>query len=327
MHNSTTVHEFAAGCSTILRCQSKGMNPDDAFAEAPHALGSAIKMKALTTTTPYGVGYGLGNVGLAMMKYRENSILDQIMAAEAPFFQPNLIGDIFSAGIIAEFQNIPAFAALEQYTLEPVKSGAITVLTKEAASKGGAEAESFRTRQVLACAESCSNKGFIESVDGFDDLVTITSSNDVNTDLATIFESFELDANSKIYLIVNPQTCANLAVKKESGQLVYPNLTPTGGELSAGIRVLATEAVGETNSGGANAYVVDAGGLLVNRGELFISLSEDADIQMSTAPTDPAGSNPVVSLFQLDLLALKVLRVFGLENFRTCVARIEEVNW
>lgn len=286
--NSMTVHEFACGVSTILKAQATGVDPDHAFEEQPNSIGAAIRTKALTTTTPYSEGYGLGNVGLSMMKCRENSILDQLAAAEAPFYQPNLIGNIFSAGIIAEFANVPAFASLEKYTLEPVKSGAITVITKEAAVIGGTDAESFRTRQILACAEACSNAGFIETIDALPDLQVLTSAGDLNSDIAAAFETFDLDSQSRIYLIVNPQTCAELATRKESGQFLYPNLTPTGGELGAGIRVIATAAVEDNSSLGSTAYVVDAGGLLINRGELLVSTSDDADIQMSTAPTDPA---------------------------------------
>src|SRR5262249_44102036 len=91
-----------------------------------------------------------------------------------------------------------------------------------------------------------------------------------------------------------------------SGARLFPNLTPTGGEIY-GVPALVTDALGATSS-----LLVDATALLGNSDLLTLDALRHGIVQMDTAPDSPPVASTVpISLWQNDDVALVAERYWG----------------
>jgi hypothetical protein len=98
----------------------------------------------------------------------------------------------------------------------------------------------------------------------------------------------------------------------QHGNAAFPELGPQGGVISK-IPVLVSDAVGS-----GHAYLIDASSIGANPGEIALQEFGEGSLQFESTPDSPASaSTAYVSLWQQNLVALRVERYFVVERLRT----------
>ena len=280
-----------------------------------------------------GVNFGLdADLFLGSLN---GSILDSVSGYRfAPVNSTLLISDGYATGIIGEGERIPVIGGVVRDSISRVKSAGITVFDKSSIDQPGGRVESFINSNLQNIVRAGSNKAFIEKIlTHISQVAEVSASGtsgaaEIVTVLKDSCEALDLRETRKLILILDVQTCKNLALTTDStGNSVFPNLSVTGGGDLNGIRVIP---VGEDqlpaqDSNGKFCVLVDVDGVFVDRGELFLSRSEEASIEMSDDPENDTGA--VVSLFHVDGVALRAIRTFAAKPFRKSIALIGGVDW
>jgi HK97 family phage major capsid protein len=139
-------------------------------------------------------------------------------------------------------------------------------------------------------------------------------------DLRALLTAIDTNAQSRVFVITTPLIVKQLAMLYDDGGLVFLNLTPTGGEIS-GMTVMASDQVAT-----GNIIMVDATGICGESDVVTLDSSTAAALQMSATPTDSA--QPMVSLFQSNMVGLKAERWFGADRLRdSAVAVLEGASY
>lgn len=243
----------------------------------------------------------------------------------------HLIGNVASFGLVAENQPLAVMGGASRKTLTRSKVGGLLVFDKDIIYNNGAEAESFLGSQLRAAVAGSSNKGFLDLVYDSNAAVTPSTGTSVDAILAdtkTGISTMETTEQSSIIMVVTSATLRSLTLKNENGQTAFPGLhLNLGGELVPGLRVYVCDDMPADladDSNGSFAILVDTNGLLLNRGTVEFSKSEEALIEMSDAPD---GTGKVVSMFQTESVCLRFVRTLAVEAIRDCVSIISGVNW
>jgi hypothetical protein len=131
-----------------------------------------------------------------------------------------------------------------------------------------------------------------------------------------------ISAQSKVFLLVDSAIAKYWSIVVSSGGLGLPNMTPMGGEVS-GMTVIATAGLSQM------IVAVDASQIFAASGALDLDTSEEALVEMDSAPTSPpTPTTNLVSLFQMNLIALKATRWWAAERARAgAVAVISGVSY
>lgn len=130
---------------------------------------------------------------------------------------------------------------------------------------------------------------------------------------------------SALFLIVGPDTAANLACKHVGGLPAFADVGPNGGSL-AGIPVLVSDEL-PADSDGHNVLLVDADAIIYGDEGIRIEKSLAATVRMSGDPENDIAP-ATISLFQTDSIALLVSRHFGHKLMREdAVAVLRNVAW
>jgi hypothetical protein len=136
----------------------------------------------------------------------------------------------------------------------------------------------------------------------------------ITTDLEHLFEVLVGAGINMIapYLITTPRIAFKLAMKRDTaGALAFPGMGVRGGEIG-GIPVLVTGNSPESDDSPQTGTIVllDAAELIVcDTDDISFDMSEQASVQMDSAPDDPATAGTViVSLWQYGLAAWKIVR-------------------
>jgi hypothetical protein len=135
--------------------------------------------------------------------------------------------------------------------------------------------------------------------------------------------SLTIGANSKIFLLVSSDIAKLWSVKTTiQGELLFPNMTPTGGEI-AGMTVIVTSAVSGQIVG------VDASQIAAASGNIILDTSEEATLQFDSAPdSPPTNATNLVSLWQMNFAGIRATRYWAVGRLRTaCVAVISGVAY
>ena len=127
--------------------------------------------------------------------------------------------------------------------------------------------------------------------------------NDLRAALAAITTS----ARSRLFLLVTPAIAKTLSVlHTSSGDAAFPAAQYNGGQVG-GIEIVPSDAV---TSG--QMILVDAQQLALASEAILLDASDQASVQMDTAPdSPPTSATNMVSLWQMDMLGLKATRFFG----------------
>lgn len=140
----------------------------------------------------------------------------------------------------------------------------------------------------------------------------------IRTDLAKLLSAIDTSKQSKLYLLCQPDIAKRLAIVADAGgQAAFPDMTPAGGTIS-GIPVVTSDAVPA-----GQLVLTDAAQLAAVNGPLELDATKYADIEMNTAPDSPTSASTVkLSLFEMNAVALRCERYFGVLRLRTTAAAV-----
>lgn len=166
-------------------------------------------------------------------------------------------------------------------------------------------------------------------------IATGTTGAALRSDLKTLLSTF-LTANMQVanVVVLMPQRLA-LAISlmtNSLGQREFPNLTMNGGEI-LGLPVITSENIPSTGGSptdGDPIIVVSAPDiLLADDGQVSIDASQEASLQMDTAPDSPAtASTTFVSLWQQNQIGIRAERYINWAKRRsTAVAYIQNAKY
>ena len=122
-----------------------------------------------------------------------------------------------------------------------------------------------------------------------------------------------VDQNSKLYVMTTSAVAKALSAQITStGAPAFEQLGPLGGNIFPGVPLVVSDAV---SSG--QLIVFDAAQLATNPGTVAIDITNEATLQMDTAPDSPPSTSTIgLSLFQQGLVGLRAERYFGCERLR-----------
>ena len=186
--------------------------------------------------------------------------------------------------------------------IEPAKTVALIVLTKEFAMTGGDE--------VLRTLDNEMSKALVAAINGaiydkFNDsnALSLPTTGDVLGDLRAGMQA--AGASAGYIALVPPGVTADLALRAEA----LPTFTVNGGEFRPGLHVV-------TADNAAGIMVVPASRCAVFDGGLQLRPSGEASVEMSDTPD---GNGELVSLWQTGAVGLLVERSWHLAGKPACV--------
>jgi HK97 family phage major capsid protein len=217
-----------------------------------------------------------------------------------------------SATTVGEGQVKPVTKmGLTQIQVTPKKTTAIVAVSKELLQF--ASSNIFAQELTNAVAEAIDASFVSEITNG---ISPTTSAGGgpiaILTDLAALLSSLTIGANSKVFLLVSSDIAKLWSVKTTvQGELLFPNMTPTGGEI-AGMTVIVTSAVS------GQIVAVDASQIAAASGNIILDTSDEATLQFDTTPDSPATSaTNLVSLWQMNFAGIRATRYWAVGRLRT----------
>jgi HK97 family phage major capsid protein len=246
------------------------------------------------------------------------TILGKLSLPKVPFNTPitqELAGG--SAGWVGEGKPKPLtkfnYGSL---TLPMTKVANIVTFTKELARSSSPAAETVFRRRMTNVIAAFLDSQFIDPavapVVGVhpgsitNALVGVPATDDAAMDLATLlghFATASIPLSSVTLIMSESNAYALAATKDRSGADAFPDMGVTGGTIN-GIKVVTSQTAGALVIGVAEPLI-----LLADDGGIEIDTSEEASLQMSDAPMDPADATTVyVSLWQANLIGLRAER-------------------
>jgi hypothetical protein len=149
-------------------------------------------------------------------------------------------------------------------------------------------------------------------------------------DIRKLIDAIGPGDGSRLHMIVSPLVAGRLAMMQiVAGQLVFNGMTPQGGTIQ-GIPVHVSTAAGTA------VIMVDARGLATGSEAIRLRASQNAAVEMDTAPSSTIGSGSplaptesnLVSMFQTNSTALLAERFWGFSILRTAaVQSLSGVAW
>jgi HK97 family phage major capsid protein len=211
---------------------------------------------------------------------------------------------------------------LAQVQVVPKKTTTIVAVSKELLQFSSSNI--FATELTNAVAEAV-DASFVSEITNGISPTTSAGGGPVAilTDLAALLASLTVGANSRIFLLVGSDVAKLWSVKTTiQGSLLFPNMTPTGGEVQ-GMQVIVTSAVS------GSIVAVDASQLAAASGNIILDTSEEATLQFDSTPdSPPTNATNLVSLWQLNFAAIRATRFWAIGRGRSaCVAVISGVTY
>ena len=208
-------------------------------------------------------------------------------------------------------------------TLTPSKVVALVALSKELARSDTAVAIiTAALRGAVASATDAAALAVLVAGAG-SVAASGTSAANFLTDLRAAVALIPTATGSRLVAGASPAQMKRLALLATAdGELAFPDLDVTGGTL-AGITFTTSDAL--TNS----IVVADASQLATNAGAIEVRQSEQATLQMDSAPDNPTAATSIMrSLFQSDQVAVLVERTFAAAKLRAnAAAQITGANY
>jgi len=254
-----------------------------------------------------------------LLSLRNNGIFDAALpfALNVPL---NMLALVVTSGVsgasIGEGQSMVfSRLSLASSALNIRKCVALVAMSADLAKLGGARASRIFQREL--------QRGIIAQTDSamlsvLTTGISVTPSNGTNSfgiaaDFAALFSGLPPDANSKVFVAMNPSDVRHVAVQIDStGQRAFPGINISGGGEHCGATIIPSDAV--TNQ----MVAFDATQLALSSNGIELDGSEQALVQMDSVPdSPPSGTTNYVSLFQNNLVALRATRYFGCERLRS----------
>jgi hypothetical protein len=207
-------------------------------------------------------------------------------------------------------------------TLGAALLGGIAVITKEVAEFAAPDAEALLNADLTNASVAAMDASFVSPVAAVSGLspagilagaTPVISSGTtpalIAADFNTLFAKFPAASVTlrQPVIVMTPATAIFLATLRDSaGGAAFADITVNGGTLF-GVPVLTSASVPSSVSGGSIIAVVEGSQVLYGDGGANIDVSQYASLQLDDAPS--AGAQPLVSLFQLNLLGVRLQRV------------------
>jgi hypothetical protein len=233
-----------------------------------------------------------------------------------------------------------------QTILRPLKVATIAVATQEMVMRASASVDQLIRDELARAIRERLDIDFIDPakaasanvspasiLNGVTPLVSSgTDADAVRCDLEAIMGEFA-DANltlSGAFWIMNERTAIGLSLMQNPlGQSAFPGVNFSGGTL-LGIPVFVTNYANADSDGAVVALVNGSDIYLGDEGGIQVSVSDQASIQMDTAPTNngvtPTATS-LVSFWQDNLIGWRVERFINWARRRTQAVVWMRVNW
>jgi Phage capsid family len=232
------------------------------------------------------------------------------------------VGDVVAQGKPTPIHRFTIGSA----AMSPKKIAATIVASRELLRMAADAAVQLLHAELRRGVAAASNSALLADLTA--GLSPIASVQDFGTDLAEAVATMNLDATSRLFVAVPPALLARLALSKATagGPPEYPNLTVAGGTVG-GMTVLPVAT--HTDTGGSDVVVIDAAQIAIARGPVVLDLAEEANVQLSDTPDDPATASTVpVSLWEQNLIAIRAQRFAGWQRLRTsAIALIDGAHY
>lgn len=207
--------------------------------------------------------------------------------------------------------------------LEPRKVGVIVVSSKELLRLS--EAGALIDREMRAGVIAGVDYAFLHDL--YNSTIPTASSGNSVTDIGVLFNGVTIGAQSRLYFVFHANALKTFALEFTNGVPSFPELTATGGRI-LGVPVLTTDQIAQDV-----AMLIDAAAIAAAPGTVELDTSNQADVQLSTAPTiRSVGGTPVpaqlTSLFMTNSSAVRGTRLFSFKLLRdNAVASLSGVNY
>jgi HK97 family phage major capsid protein len=236
------------------------------------------------------------------------------------------VSSTLTIGAIAEASIKPAKSlSLTASDLDPVKTAAFLAVSKELLKMGGSMVNALLERELRTAIARATNSIFLPILTA--SAASFVSSGvteaAVRQDIRTLLANVSNGADSKLYLIVTRTIGEALAILGGPGGAAFPTATVDGGSI-AGIPIVICD---EATTG--EIILVDASQVAAGSEGLAFDTSTQANIQLADpADSPPTASTLVQSLWDMNLVAIKVERYIGAKVLRSdCVAKITGVGY
>jgi hypothetical protein len=217
--------------------------------------------------------------------------------------------------------------AFSSQNSDPLKVVSMVTLSKELVRGSPAGTLPLIERELKKIVAKGSDELFLTTVSSGVSPITSSGSTgeSLRADISNMLSQLTLGADSKLFLITNSTNCKRMAMLSDQhGVSAFPDLGPLGGSIQ-GIPLVVSDAVGS-----GLLYLVDASSIGANGGEMVFSEADQASSHLSDTPDSPPTlSTSYVSLWQLNLVALRVERNLIIERLRSgSVAAVSNSsNW
>jgi HK97 family phage major capsid protein len=199
--------------------------------------------------------------------------------------------------------------AFTRAILEPIKALAFLVINEELAKSALPAAVSMIGNELRRACALATDKAFLAAIGESTGVASNASSGYFNNDLVTALQSISLGANSRLYLILPPNICKDVAlVRNAIGNLLYTQMTVGGGTIQ-GIKVIVSDASTDV------AYLLDASQVAAENEIVNLAQADYASVEMDDNPT--SGATSLVSLWQAGMTGMRAERWFGVELLRS----------
>ena len=204
---------------------------------------------------------------------------------------------------------------LSTSTVDEIKATCIVIVTDELIKFGSAVAGDLLAVEMANAVSVSTNSAFISILTTGVTAIPSTgvTAEGVRNDLRAMLASITTTARSRLYLLVPSAVAKTLAVLHDNtGSGAFDGLTVNGGSI-AGIEVVVSDGVSANT-----AVLVDASQIVAASETLQLSASNEASVQMDTAPdSPPTSSSNMVSLWTMNMSGLKCERYFAATKLST----------
>ena len=258
-----------------------------------------------------------GEMSLALIEsIRPRSVFYQIaaMAVPAEFHARGVAMALMQADPHTESEWLPVHAAsLAPAPLVPTAVGSIIVVSDDLVRS--ADPQAFRAlRREL-------EEGAIRATDtralsiALDSITPTAATGAPLADLRALLTAVSLTGAGRMLMAAAPDAAiAAATAETDAGARVFAGMTPLGGEM-LGVPVVVSDACAA-----GTLALFDCASFAANEGAIAVDRATGGALQMKTDPTQAAAE--VLSLFQSNMQALRVVSAFGLRRMRASAAAV-----
>lgn len=258
-----------------------------------------------------------GEMSLALIEtIRPRSVFYTLaeMAVPAEFHARAVAMALIAADPHTESEWLPVQTAnLEPAPLVPVQTGAIIVISDTLARSSDPAAFRALRREL--------EEGAIRATDAralgiaLDGITPVAATAAPLADLRGMLTAVSATGAGRMLFAAAPDTAnAAATAATDDGARLFPGMGPTGGEI-LGIPCIVSDAV----TAGTLA-LFDCASFCANEGAITVDRAAAGALQMRTDPTQAASE--LVSLFQSNLQALRMISAFGIRRMRPSAAAV-----